>query len=295
MGTTGNVAHSGEPKSSLLFSGFILDLDACVLTRDSGEVVALTRSEFALLRFLVGRPGRVASRETLLNAIANRPFAPFDRSIDVVVGRLRHKIEFDPRRPRLIVTVPGEGYRFDGVPLPGAAALASGSVPDNVPRDLSSAFPATFDDPPRDLAAPLPWSRVSYVLATLCLALFAALVGSLSHWPANSPSPSALPSVVVLPFANLTGDANKDYLGRLLAFEVTALLAAYPDLRVVSTPGSANDPTVDVTEAAQATGAQFVIQGSVHRLHDSLRVTATLFDGATRTALWSQMFDFGQQ
>src|SRR4029077_12093870 len=76
--------------------------------------IPLTRGEFALLRIFVTRPGRVISRDTLLDAF-NRRFEPYDRSIDVLVGRLRKKIEADPKQPRLIVTVPGEGYRFDGL------------------------------------------------------------------------------------------------------------------------------------------------------------------------------------
>jgi DNA-binding response OmpR family regulator len=63
------------------------------------------------LRMFVTRPGRVISRDTLLAAFADRRFEPFDRSADAMVGRLRRKIEADAKKPRLIVTVPGEGYR----------------------------------------------------------------------------------------------------------------------------------------------------------------------------------------
>jgi pimeloyl-ACP methyl ester carboxylesterase/DNA-binding winged helix-turn-helix (wHTH) protein len=97
------------------FAGLVLNLDACTLACDSGDTIPLTRGEFALLRMFVTKPGRVISRNILLDAFTNRHFEPFDRSIDVLVGRLRKKIEADPKRPRLIVTVPGEGYRFDGL------------------------------------------------------------------------------------------------------------------------------------------------------------------------------------
>ena len=106
---------SQEIASLVRFAGLVLSLDACMLTRESGDAIQLTRGEFALLRTFIGRPGRVISRDTLLDAFTNRRFEPFDRSIDVLVGKLRRKIEADPKRPRLIVTVPGEGYRFDGL------------------------------------------------------------------------------------------------------------------------------------------------------------------------------------
>ena len=105
----------GEAASLVRFGGLVLDLDARTLERESGEAVPLTRGEFVLLRVFVTRPGRVISRDTLLDALANRRFEPFDRSVDVLIGRFRRKIEPDPKEPCLIVTVPGEGYRFDGL------------------------------------------------------------------------------------------------------------------------------------------------------------------------------------
>src|ERR1700684_2187550 len=114
-----------EPASLVRFAGLVLNFDACLLARESGDPIPLTRGEFAVLRMFVTRPGRVTSRDTLLDAFTDRRFEPFDRSIDVLVGRLRKKIETDPKQPRLIVTVPGEGYRFDGL----TQSLSSGRTP----------------------------------------------------------------------------------------------------------------------------------------------------------------------
>jgi DNA-binding winged helix-turn-helix (wHTH) protein len=106
---------SGKPTSRVRFAGLVLDLDACTLARESGEAIPLTRNEFRRLRLFVNRPGRVLNRDVILNAVASRPLEPFDRSVDSMVVRLRRKIEPDLKQPRLIVTVPGEGYRFDGL------------------------------------------------------------------------------------------------------------------------------------------------------------------------------------
>ena len=110
------VKPSRESASVVRFAGMTLNFDACLLARESGDPIPLTRGEFAVLRMLVTRAGRVISRDALLDAFTDRRFEPFDRSIDVLVGRIRKKIEADPKQPRLIVTVPGEGYRFDGLP-----------------------------------------------------------------------------------------------------------------------------------------------------------------------------------
>jgi two-component system OmpR family response regulator len=101
-----------ERRGAFAFAGLVLDLDACTLKRESGEAITLTRGEFALLREFVRRPGRVLSRDLLLDAAVGRRNVPFDRSVDVMVGRLRKKVEPDPKQPSVIQTVPGEGYRF---------------------------------------------------------------------------------------------------------------------------------------------------------------------------------------
>src|SRR5277367_1195921 len=105
----------GKGMSRVRFVGLVFDLSACTLARESGEEITLTRGEFRLLRHFVSWPGRVLSRDAILKAVANRPLELFDRSVDALVVRLRRKIEPDPKAPRLIATVPGEGYRFDGL------------------------------------------------------------------------------------------------------------------------------------------------------------------------------------
>src|SRR6202041_3225064 len=92
--------------------GFTLDLASRTLSDASGSEVPLWRSEFTLLATLLGAPGRALSREQLLDAVSGRRAEPFDRSIDVLIGRLRRKIEPDPKAPQLIVTVAGFGYKF---------------------------------------------------------------------------------------------------------------------------------------------------------------------------------------
>ena len=106
------------------FAAFTLDVDGCSLLRENGAEIALTRNEFALLREFVRHPARVLSRDYLLDALAGKRADPYDRSIDVLVGRLRRKIELDAKQPTLIVTVAGEGYKFV-TPVGGAAARSA--------------------------------------------------------------------------------------------------------------------------------------------------------------------------
>ena len=96
----------------LQFAGWKLDPVRHRLTSPDGTIVSLSGGEFDLLLAFVERAGRVLTREQLLDLTRSRAAAPFDRSIDVQVSRLRHKIEADPQLPELIVTVRGGGYVF---------------------------------------------------------------------------------------------------------------------------------------------------------------------------------------
>ena len=86
--------------------------------------VALTRAEFSLLLAFARQPDRVLSRDELTHVVAGRGAKPDDRSVDVLISRLRRKIEPDPRAPRMIVTMPGEGYKLIAKPLAVATNLA---------------------------------------------------------------------------------------------------------------------------------------------------------------------------
>lgn len=94
------------------FAGWELDMATRVLRSPDGVIVDLTAGEFELLRVFALHPRRVLSRDQILDMTRGRAAAPFDRSVDVQVGRLRRKLEADPGNPVLIRTVRGGGYVF---------------------------------------------------------------------------------------------------------------------------------------------------------------------------------------
>jgi DNA-binding response OmpR family regulator len=103
---------ASEARSRVLrFGRLDIDLDARTVRLD-GQARALTAYQFDLLVVLAERAGRVLSREQLIDAVKGAAFDPFDRSIDVHIGRLRAAIEDDVKQPRRIVTVRGAGYVF---------------------------------------------------------------------------------------------------------------------------------------------------------------------------------------
>ncbi len=94
------------------FSGLSLNLDTNELVSGLGEQIKLTHAEFKLLSAFVTHANRVLTRDNLLDHVADRDWQPFDRSIDVLVGKLRRKIEPDPKHPVMIQAVRGAGYKF---------------------------------------------------------------------------------------------------------------------------------------------------------------------------------------
>jgi two-component system OmpR family response regulator len=98
------------PANVLQFAGWQLDLDARQLLDPQGSDVVLTTGEFDLLCAFARQPGRVLSRDQLLEQTHRREAGPFDRTVDVQVGRLRKKLGDDADNPKIIKSVRGAGY-----------------------------------------------------------------------------------------------------------------------------------------------------------------------------------------
>jgi two-component system OmpR family response regulator len=94
----------------LRFVGWTLEIDTRNLLSAAGVVVALSGTEFRLLRIFLAHPNRVLTRDQLIDLMLSRDATPFDRSIDVQVSRLRHRLDDDAAQPAIIKTVRGQGY-----------------------------------------------------------------------------------------------------------------------------------------------------------------------------------------
>jgi two-component system OmpR family response regulator len=106
----GNGGGEGERIS---FEGWMLDVSTRQLTTPRQVVVPLSNAEFRLLWTFIERPRRVLNRDQLMDAARGSASTAYDRSIDLLVSRLRQKLDDDPRDPKLLKTIRGEGYLFD--------------------------------------------------------------------------------------------------------------------------------------------------------------------------------------
>jgi TolB-like protein/Tfp pilus assembly protein PilF len=244
MDGAGELARGVLPPRTapLRFAAFTLDLDGCTLSREDGVEIPLTRNEFALLREFVRHPGRVLSRDYLLDVLAGKRADPFDRSVDVLVGRLRRKIEPDAKQPTLILTVAGEGYKL-ATPVGGAAARSAAAL-------AVSALLPDKTGPPRL-------------------------------------------SIVVLPLANMSGDPEQDYFVDGVTESLTTDLSRMRACLVIgrNTAFTYKGNAVDLREIGRELNVRYVLEGSVQRARDQMRISVQLIDAESGNHLWAERFD----
>jgi len=315
---------AGNATSVVRFAGLVFDIGACTLVRESGEAIPLTRGEFRLLRLFVSRSGRVLSRDAILEAVANRPLELFDRSVDALVGRLRRKIEPDPKLPRLIATVPGEGYRFDGLTPALCGAIADGAARSSsqfAGESVAETATETARTEPlaevevettQPVGAPPPpspartWARMT---SWWRLGTAAALVGALSAvgaygWRSGVASrfmgavaedklaQAPRLSIVVLPFKNMSGDREQDYFADGITDDLTTDLSHLEGSFVISrsTAFTYRDKPVDAKQIGRELGVRYLLEGSVRR-NETMTVNAQLISTETGAHLWADHFD----
>ncbi|MBK3664032.1 winged helix-turn-helix domain-containing protein [Bradyrhizobium diazoefficiens] len=141
-------ASNNRPAPTVLvIAGFQLDLSGHALRDPLGKEVTLTAGEFSLLSTFASYPGRVLSRDQLRASLSGGGVEVYDRSVDVMVSRLRRKIEPDPRHPSLIITIPGAGYKL---------AVTVEDRPSALPHSRAAPI-----DPVRPSIGVLPFSPIS--------------------------------------------------------------------------------------------------------------------------------------
>jgi len=102
---------ANEPEITLKIGGWFFNPAKLELVDEAGNKQDLTHGEQAILQLLTKRFGNVLSRTQLLEAVTEREWSPYDRTVDVLIGRLRKKIEADPKNPQHLITVRGVGYK----------------------------------------------------------------------------------------------------------------------------------------------------------------------------------------
>jgi len=248
----------------LTFGRYVLDLRRGSLLLD-GREVALRPKTFAVLRFLVEHPGRLVSKEELLEAVWPNLVVTDDTLVQSI-GELRRAL--GETGARLIVTVPRRGYRFETTEAP----------PDR--RKARSWHPLRF--------------RWKYgILAPLAVALTALVLWLANFWSdAALPVADAKPAIAVLPFQHQGDDASREYLADGLTQDLISSLGRFPALTVMSWNAVAayKGEVVRPGEIARLLAVRYQVEGSVRYAGDQMRVSAQMVDSQGRV-LWSARFE----
>jgi adenylate cyclase len=258
--------------------------------------------EYIVNEALAGRGERIKGY-TIAREVFDRP-EEFDPNVDPIVrteaarlrDRLREYYEGDGRNDPLRIELPKGAYTPQiefrqnvGTPPADRDGVAAESVV------------AVKED------APLPphpvWKRWQIVAPAAALVVLLAAAGMWfagSHWqPApKEPAEAAqsfpdVPAVAVLPFVNLSGDPEQDYFSDGTTEDILTELSRARDLRVLArnTTFQYKDKPVDVAKLGRELNIQYVLEGSVRRSGDRLRVTAQLIDAETGTHIWADRYD----
>lgn len=278
-----------------------IDTDRHRVLRGGAEL-ALEPKAYGVLLQLVLRHGSVVTRDALLDAVwGHRHVTP--AVLNRIIALLRRELGDEADRPRLIRTVHGIGYEFIGPVVPETAgsmpaAEAPATIDPSPPTVGASATPpASAAMPPR--AARSTLSQAARKL-TPAVVLLAIALSALLAWPPSPRSqsgaadvaPIPVRSVAVLPLVD-AGEADRRVFSDGLSENLITTLSQYQDLKVIGRGSSFLFR--DSTESAAAIGAKLgvahLVEGSVQRIGDDVRVSIELIRSADGTVVWTKRFD----
>jgi TolB-like protein/DNA-binding winged helix-turn-helix (wHTH) protein/Flp pilus assembly protein TadD len=285
-----------RPASVLRFGTYEVSLQSGEV-RKAGLRIRVQQQPMKLLEILLEHPGEVVTREELRSRVwPTDSFGDFDQALNIAIGKLRSALGDSAESPRFIETLPKRGYRFIA-DVSVADAEVRPRKPEPVAGDPVALEPKT--EPGHMIQAAglaiVPkyglWATRQVILA---LALVLGLT-ILSLWLFRSrvPAPTGVRSLAVLPLENLSGDVSQNYFADGMTDELITDLAQISALRVISRTSvmvykGARKP---LPQIARELNVDAVVEGTVLRSGDRVRITAQLIEASTDRHLWSQSYE----
>ena len=280
-----------QPDGQLRFGVFEVDLRAGELHKH-GLRVRLQDQPFQVLAMLLEHPGAVVTREELQKRLwPADTFVDFDHGLNKAVNKIRDALGDSAESPRFVETVARRGYRFLAE-VKGADATPLRS-PELAPPPLPTAeFP---DRPDLSVIPAMPKHRRSWIAWTMSAFVLLALLASLAAWKLHSRNrpASAIHSLAVLPLESLSNDTSQDYFADGMTDELISDLGQISALRVISRTSvmAYKHARKPLPEIAHELNVDAIVEGTVLRSGDQVRITAQLIDAAADKHLWSQSYE----
>src|ERR1700734_107472 len=279
------------------FGPFQLDPGRRTLLRGESPVF-LTPKAFDVLFFLLQNPNRLVSKEELLQAVWGDTFVE-EGNLTQYISHLRKALGDNSEDSRLIVTIARKGYQFAG----DVTVTQAGATPNHAAVQAPSAESSSRDtqavrEGSPNNAVPRALKRWRYVAALAALTIFLAAVGYASrrHFAAMTPAKPQKIMLAVLPFENLTGDPNKEYLADGLTEETISQLGRLnpAQLGVIARTSVMGYKHKDerLDQIGRDLSVQYVLKNSLRESGDHIRLTAQLIQVKDQSHLWSQDYDY---
>jgi TolB-like protein/DNA-binding winged helix-turn-helix (wHTH) protein len=263
----------------LRFAVFEIDLESGEL-RKSGMRQKLGGQPFEVLRLLLEHPQQIVTREELQQHIWPKDtFVDYDVALRKSITRLREVLGDSAESPRFIETVPRRGYRFVA------------SVSEGRDADVITELPSSKRGWPR------PRFRVRIVLGLGAAALPLALWGFLHHKSVGRGSvtnaPPEIHSLAVLPLQNLSNEPAQEYFSEGMTDALITDLAQISSLKVISRTSSIQykQTKKSLPEIARELNVDGIVEGTVQRSGDRVRITAQLIHGSSDKHLWAASYE----
>ncbi len=286
------------------FGAFEADMEAGEL-RKHGLRLKLSEQPFQILAMLVARPGEVVSREVLRERLwPSDTFVDFDHGLNNAVMRLREVLGDSSDHPRFIETLPRRGYRFiapvelkspalDNAALQAAASDKSAAVPEILAKNGSGNSEALLNAGQGQAGRRFSLPRIA-MLAAAVLVGSALISGITVHYVnASKGKADRSSSLVVLPLENLSGDREQDYFADGMTDDLIANLAKIRSLRVISrsTAMAYKGTHKPLPQIATELNVDAVVEGTVMRVGNRVRITAELVQVSTDQHLWADTYE----
>ena len=269
-----------QPGRRVSFGVFDMDLGTGEL-RKHGLRIRLQRQPFDVLAMLIERAGQVVSREELQQKLwPDNTFVDFDHGLNKAINKIREALGDSADTPRFVETVARRGYRF----------LADVKVPVPVSAPVVAASPETTVD--ARLPRALPDRRVLAWLLAFSVLIIVATAGVLWRARSTMHAQPSIHSLAVLPLESLSSDQSQDYFADGMTDELITELGRISALRVISRTSmmSYKHTRKPLRDIARQLNVDAVVEGTVLRSGDVVRITAQLIDATSDTHLWSDSY-----
>jgi TolB-like protein/DNA-binding winged helix-turn-helix (wHTH) protein len=277
------------------FADYSLDLQTAELRRNGTKVI-LQDQPFQILKTLLDCPGQLVTREELIKRLwPSDTFVDFDQSLNKAVARLREALGDSAEHPRFIETFPRRGYRFIAPLDLGTRAFESGSGRLEVVRAGMIGETEQVNDVP-DLARRPRWSRVARLALVLLaggIVLVASILATRASFSTATTSNTNIQSLAVLPLENLSGDPSQDYFADGMTDQLITDLGQISSLRVISRTSAMQYRGIHkpLPQIARALNVDAVVEGTVLRSGERVRITAQLIRATDDKHLWAQSYE----